>query len=151
MRYTAYLNSKSPENKLNSSDYDNLCVDGGITFNIDQEMLASKPIVTYANVTANVYDRCSNDTSILVPVPTNGVFAVNGAEITSTLTDSAGMAQLSNLIVGTTYTLRATARTDITSPNQEITVAAGDNTVDFYFDKVCDTSEVETGATGGTQ
>jgi len=50
MRYTAYLGSKSTENKLNSQEFNNLCQPGGVTFNVDQSLLNSKLSTTQVPV-----------------------------------------------------------------------------------------------------
>ena len=151
IRYTAYLNSESATNKLNSQVFDNLCQPGGVTFNVDQNLLDALLTTTkFADVTVNVLDRCSNDLSKTTPVPSNGITAYSGTSHLAAITNSQGTAVLNSLVVGQTYTVEAADRNGGTSQTSQVTVAETGNNVDLYFPQACEVVNNPPAGTGGT-
>ncbi len=153
MRYTAYLNSQSAANKLNSVDYPTLC--GGVTFNIDQALLNPKLVTTsYADVNINVYDRCNNDLSITTPVPSAGVMAINSSDKTNYLnavTNTQGSALLKSLVAGKLYNITVDNRQGGDPQTTTVNVNSTGSTVNVYFPQTCVIEDpTGTGGTGGT-
>lgn len=150
MRYTAYLNTKSEANKLNSIDYTNLCQEGGVTFTIDSSLLSEKPPITYADVAVNVYDRCENDVALVTPIPSAFVYSYQSGEYLYTITDAMGTGTINRMTVGKSYNIRTYSRTTWEQLSQTATIEEGGNEVDFYFDQTCEVVTPPTGGTGGT-
>jgi hypothetical protein len=150
MRYTAYLNFKSNANKLNSQTYDNLCQAGGVTFNV----VLPGALPTYADVTVNVSDRCSNDLTITTPVPSVGVMAINSSDKTNYLnavTDTQGRALLKSLVAGKLYNITVDNRQGGAPQTTTVNVNSTGSTVNVYFPQTCVTEDpTGTGGTGGT-